>query len=134
MRLIRVTATALAFAPVGWPVSYTIRFDEEQAVFRLTLTGFWGPEVFARFAMAFQATIERVMRDHVRFDTFANASAFQVQSINVAQGFDYLKRVAHMACPAARTAVIFGSALTRMQAKRAVMDDSMRVFKNKTEA
>ncbi|MES2444797.1 MAG: hypothetical protein V4574_18395 [Pseudomonadota bacterium] len=57
-----------------------------------------------------------------------------MQGIDVAQGFEYLKNMARSACPTARTAIVFGSALAKMQAKREVMDDSMRIFDTEAEA
>ena len=38
------------------------------------------------------------------------------------------------ACPTARTAIIFDSALVKMQAKREVLDDTMRTFDSEAEA
>lgn len=85
---------------------YTIRIDDDLPLLRLTLTGFWEPETFLRFAGDFQTAVREITRIHRHFDTFANASGFQVQTVDVAQGFDYLKGMALSACPTARTAII----------------------------
>ena len=115
-------------------MSYSIRFDSDRRVLRLALSGFWAPPVFAAFAAEFEAAVRDIAHAHGRFDTFADASGLQVQSVDVAQGFRYLKHVALAACPSARTAILFDSALTRMQARREVVDHTMRIFESEAEA
>ena len=70
-------------------MSYTIRIDDDRPLLRLTLTGFWGPDVFTRFAADFQAAVRDISRTNRHFDTFVDASGFQVQTMDVAQGFDF---------------------------------------------
>jgi len=114
-------------------VPYSIDFESHPPLLRLTLTGFWDQETLAAFGRDLRRAVPEFRKSHPRHATLTDASGFRVQAGDVIAGFERIKQLGR-AMKAGRSAIVVSGALARMQATRAVVDDSTQVFENEAEA
>lgn len=113
--------------------TYMIEADAPGEFLRLTLTGYWNPEITARFAADVAATLARMLatgtrRGHLR--TLIDMRQKHLLPQNVAADFAQMVRPES---PSRRIAMLVSGAVHRLQAKR-MCDDRRRVFDSEEAA
>lgn len=102
---------------------FSIAFDRENRLLRLTISGFWDDDTTAAFVRDLMAASVKAQRQGP-FRVLSDAREFAVQSPEVVQRF---RRLAEGGS-AERTAILVDSALARLQAQRSMANDRVRIF------
>lgn len=106
---------------------YSIRFDPEQRVFYLTLSGFWTVATVIQFAaeMLVRTTAARIR--HGRYALVSDSTEFAIQSPAVSAHFERIM-ARGIEMDVGPSAIIVGSYLNKLQAERIFDGDRVRVF------
>lgn len=112
---------------------YSIDFENDPPLLRLTLTGFWDQETLESFARDLERLVPAFRSAHPRYDTLTDATGFRVQAGDIVAGFERIKQLGS-ATKAGRSAIVVNGVLAGLQAKRAVVDATTQVFESTADA
>lgn len=106
---------------------YSFRYEADARVLHMCLSGFWSLTTLATYTARLLAEVTRLRVRGEQFDLLSDARAFDIQSKEVAAGFERIaRRGAQM--HRGRTAVVVATQLSKMQAERAMAAPRLRVF------
>ena len=112
---------------------FTIEADEQAALLRLKLTGFWTAETLRQFVAVLLPAVERMQRGCASYSVLSDSTEFPVQSPELGEGFARI-----MATGAARTrgrtAILVSTMLNKIQAQRVFRGPNIRIFLDRDEA
>ena len=111
---------------------YTIAADRERRLLRLELTGFWSSDEASAFARDQQLAVRRLGPPFGTHLTLADVSNWDIQSQDVSAIIRDL--VLNAASTSKRIALVGSRGLARMQFKRIVDREGMRVFMSSLDA
>jgi len=108
-------------------VDYQFSYDEDRALMTIVQNGYWSMETFHAFEAEFLARNRKIFARHKDYRIIAECADFQVQSIEVGLGFAALfKRF--MAEFRWRYAIIAGSTMNKLQARRVIPHGNVEIF------
>jgi hypothetical protein len=111
---------------------YRIETDAGRKLVRVKLIGFWDEAVANAFAVDEQAAVRTVARHSGEHLTLADLGEFNLQSQVVVKICQNL--IEHAELKSRKLAVVSGDGLARIQIKRILLRDTMRVFSSVPEA
>jgi hypothetical protein len=108
-------------------VDYQFSYDEDRTLMTIVQNGYWSMETFHAFEAEFLAWHRKIFARHKDYRVIAECADFQVQSTEVGLGFAGLfERL--MAEYRGRYAIIAGSAMNKLQARRVIPHANVQIF------
>ncbi len=112
---------------------YSFSYDPDRALLAILQTGYWPMELFRGYEEAYLDHHERIRQHRPSYRVLADCRDYPVQSADVGTAFaalfERLMRENRGHC-----AIVTGSALNSMQAKRAIPFTNVRVFAEPQDA
>lgn len=108
-------------------MDFSFSFDENRILLLLTQSGYWSLETFNRFEEEFLALHADIHSRHGHYRVLSDCTDFLVQSNEVSQAFEILFADL-MNENRGRYAIIVGSALNKMQARRVLPQPHVNMF------
>lgn len=108
-------------------MDFSFSFDENRILLLLTQSGYWSLETFNRFEEEFLALHADIRSRHGHYRALSDCTDFSVQSNEVSQAFEILFANL-MNENRGRYAIIVGSALNKMQARRVLPQPHVKMF------
>lgn len=114
-------------------MDYSFAYDDDRILLTVTQSGYWTLETFQAFEREFLRRHEEIRARHGNYRVFAECADFKVQSTEIGMAFGAmftrLMNENH-----GHYAIIAGSALNRIQAKRVIPQSNVEVFTDRDEA
>lgn len=108
-------------------MDYFFSYDEQSNLLKVTQSGYWSLEIFDRFKQEFLALHSEVLTRHHSYRVFAQCTDYPVQSHEVGEAFSvFFAKL--MAENNGRYAILVGSALNKMQARRVIPQPHVKTF------
>lgn len=114
-------------------MDYSFSYDEDRILLTVMQRGYWSIETFRAFEAEFLSYHAEIRRWHRHYRVFAECAEFLVQSNEIGQAFAVLFEKL-MAENHGHYAIIAGSTLNRIQAKRVIPQPNVEVFTDRDEA
>jgi len=114
-------------------MDYSFAYDEGRALLTVTQRGYWSIETFRAYEREFLHWHDKISTQRCNYRVFSECAEFKVQSNEVAAAFAVLFAKL-MDQNHGHYAIIAGSALNRIQAKRVIPHPNVEVFTNRDEA
>ena len=114
-------------------MDYSFSYDEDRVLLNVMQRGYWTIETFRVYEREFLKWHDEIRARHPNYRTFAECAEYQVQSPEIGQAFAVLFEKL-MAENKGHYAIIAGSALNRIQAKRVIPQPNVEVFTDRDEA
>ncbi|NTS64809.1 hypothetical protein HRV97_06515 [Sphingomonas sp. HHU CXW] len=118
---------ALSSTAMSDDASYSFDYEAGARILHMRLSGFWSLATLATYTARLLAEVTRLRLRGEQFDILSDSRAFDIQSREVAAGFERISRRGaqmHRGC----TAVVVATQLSKMQAERAMAAPRLRVF------
>lgn len=112
---------------------YQFSYDPDRALLSIVQEGYWSMPEYLAYELDYIGHHERIRSRQKHYRVIADCRNYPVQSLEVSQAFGLLfQRL--MADNHAHNAIIVGSTLNRIQAKRAIPQANVQVFTDVEEA
>jgi hypothetical protein len=108
-------------------MDYQFSYDGNRTLMTIVQNGYWSMETFHAFEAEFLARHQEIFARHKNYRVLADCADFNVQSNEVGSGFAGLfERV--MAEYRGRYAIIVGSTMNKLQARRVIPHANVEIF------
>jgi len=114
-------------------MDYSFSYDERRNLLSVKQSGYWALETFRAFEQEFLGWHAKIRARHDRYCVIAECADYRVQSNEVGEAFGrFFTRL--MAENLGRYAILVGSTLNAMQAKRVFPQPHVQVFTDRDAA
>ena len=108
-------------------MDYQFSYDDDRTLMTIVQSGYWSMETFHAFEAEFLARHQEIFARHKNYRVLAECAEFKVQSNEVGVGFAQLfERI--MAEFRGRYAIIAGSTMNKLQARRVIPYANVEIF------
>ena len=113
--------------------SFDVWFDKDAGILHMRIAGFWTRATLAAFGAKLLLETGKLKLRGREYAVLSDATAFPVQSPDIAAGFEALSRRGaerHKGL----TAIVVGGSLAKKQAERTMAAPGLRIFLDEREA
>lgn len=111
---------------------YALSHNEIRNALDITIEGFWSPDMFKAFERDVTSFVQRITRDNRRHMVIVNVSKAVLQTQEMIRHFQTLIETTRP--EPTKMAFIATTALSRMQARRLLLRDNIRLFEDMASA